>query len=106
MMPHFFKVPVFYRYTSAFRHFRSDSSMPKIISANLNGIRSAASKGFFNWMAKQDADFVCVQELKAQAPDMTPEFLNPGGYHGHFHYAEKKAIPAPACTARSNRTAW
>jgi exodeoxyribonuclease-3 len=51
--------------------------MPKIISANLNGIRSAATKGFFNWMAKQDADFVCVQELKAQAPDMTPEFLNP-----------------------------
>ncbi|MYM34291.1 exodeoxyribonuclease III [Duganella sp. FT94W] len=64
--------------------------MPKIISANLNGIRSAASKGFFTWLAKQDADFVCVQELKAQAPDMTPEFRNPGGYHGHFHYAEKK----------------
>lgn len=41
-------------------------------------------------MAKQAADFVCVQELKAQAPDMTPDFLNPGGYHGHFHYAEKK----------------
>ena len=61
--------------------------MPKIISANLNGIRSAASKGFFTWMAAQDADFVCVQELKAQQADMTPEFLNPGGYHGHFHYA-------------------
>jgi len=89
-MPHFFKVPVFYRYTSAFRTFRFESSMPKIISANLNGIRSAATKGFFTWLAKQDADFVCVQELKAQAPDMTPEFLNPGGYHGHFHYAEKK----------------
>jgi exodeoxyribonuclease-3 len=78
--------------------------MPKIISANLNGIRSAATKGFFNWMGTQDADFVCVQELKAQAPDMTPEFLNPHGYHGHFHYAEKKAIPARACTARWNRT--
>lgn len=64
--------------------------MPKIISANLNGIRSAAKKGFFEWMAKQNADFVCVQELKAQAPDMTPEFLAPGGYVGHFHYAEKK----------------
>jgi exodeoxyribonuclease-3 len=64
--------------------------MPKIISANLNGIRSASKKGFFTWMAKQAADFVCVQELKAQAPDMTPDFLNPGGYHGHFHYAEKK----------------
>ena len=64
--------------------------MTKIISANLNGIRSASKKGFFEWMHKGAPDFVCVQELKAQAPDMTPEFLNPDGYHGHFHYAEKK----------------
>jgi exodeoxyribonuclease-3 len=64
--------------------------MPKIISANLNGIRSAAKKGFFDWMSKQNADFVCVQELKAQAADMTPEFLTPPSYFGHFHYAEKK----------------
>ncbi|MFC7297871.1 exodeoxyribonuclease III [Herminiimonas aquatilis] len=64
--------------------------MLKIISANLNGIRSAARKGFFPWMAKHAADFVCVQELKAQAADMTPEFLAPEGYVGYFHYAEKK----------------
>jgi len=66
----------------------------KIISANLNGIRSAAKKGFFEWMAAQSADFVCVQELKAQVGDMQPEFLTPHGdfgqYHGHFHYAQKK----------------
>lgn len=64
--------------------------MIKIISANLNGIRSASRKGFFEWMTAQSADFVCVQELKAQAADMTPEFLSPAGYHGAFHYAEKK----------------
>ncbi|MBC3934219.1 exodeoxyribonuclease III [Undibacterium sp. CY7W] len=64
--------------------------MKKIISANLNGIRSAAKKGFFEWMKKEDPDFLCVQELKAQAPDMTVDFLNPHGFHGHFHYAEKK----------------
>ena len=64
--------------------------MIKIISANLNGIRSAAKKGFFEWMAAESADFVCVQELKAQLPDMQPEFLAPAGYHGHFHYAQKK----------------
>ncbi|MFZ6649160.1 exodeoxyribonuclease III [Undibacterium sp. TJN25] len=64
--------------------------MTKIISANLNGIRSAAKKGFFEWMAKESADFICVQELKAQAADMTEDFLNPAGYHGNFHYAEKK----------------
>lgn len=64
--------------------------MLKIIAANLNGIRSASKKGFFDWMAKQDADFVCIQELKAQAPDMAADMLAPTGYHGFFHYAEKK----------------
>lgn len=62
----------------------------KIISANLNGIRSAAKKGFFEWMAAESADYVCVQELKAQLEDMQPEFLAPEGYHGYFHYAQKK----------------
>ncbi len=64
--------------------------MTRIISANLNGIRSASQKGFFEWMAQQNADFVCVQELKAQAGDMSDAMHNPPGYHGHFHYAEKK----------------
>jgi len=64
--------------------------MLKIISANLNGIRSAARKNFFEWMQQQSADFVCLQELKAQAADMTPDFIAPANYCGHFHYAEKK----------------
>lgn len=64
--------------------------MLRIITSNLNGIRSAARKGFFDWMAAQDADVICVQELKAQAADMQPEMLRPEGYCGHFHYAEKK----------------
>ena len=62
----------------------------KIISANLNGIRSAARKGFFEWMSTQAPDILCVQELKAQAADMAPEVLAPAGYCGHFHYAKKK----------------
>jgi len=64
--------------------------MFKVISANLNGVRSANTKGFFQWMQGQNADVVCVQELKAQAADMTPEMLAPFGMHGAFHYAEKK----------------
>ncbi len=62
----------------------------RIISVNLNGIRSAASKGFYEWLSHQDADIVCLQELKAQTADMTEEMLNPAGYQGCFHYAEKK----------------
>jgi len=62
----------------------------RIITINLNGIRSAANKGFYEWLAQQDADIVCLQELKAQAADMTQQMLAPAGYHGYFHYAEKK----------------
>ena len=68
--------------------------MLRIISLNLNGIRSAATKGVFDWLAQQDADIVCMQELKAQAADMSPQMLAPRfddqGYQGWFHYAEKK----------------
>jgi exodeoxyribonuclease III len=62
----------------------------RIITINLNGIRSATGKGFFEWLAQQDADIVCLQELRAQAADMTQQMLTPAGYHGYFHYAEKK----------------
>ena len=64
--------------------------MLRIITLNLNGIRSAARKGFFKWLARQRADVVCVQELKAQAADMTEETLAPAGFRGYFHHAEKK----------------
>jgi exodeoxyribonuclease III len=62
----------------------------RIITANLNGIRSASSKGFFNWLQQQQAEIICLQELKAQEADMTPDMLAPHGFHGYFHYAEKK----------------
>ena len=47
----------------------------RIISANLNGIRSAHRKGFFSWLATQDADIVCVQELKCVYFETLPETL-------------------------------
>ncbi|MES2578937.1 MAG: exodeoxyribonuclease III [Pseudomonadota bacterium] len=62
----------------------------RIITANLNGIRSAANKGFFAWLQTQQADVICLQEVKAQAADLTAEMLAPAGYFGYFHYAEKK----------------
>lgn len=64
--------------------------MTRIISANLNGIRSAQTKGFFDWMNTTNADVVCVQELKAQEADLKPIHSSPFGYIGWFDYAEKK----------------
>lgn len=73
----------------------------RIITVNLNGIRSAASKGFFEWLAQQDADIVCLQELKAQAADMTAQMLAPLGYRGCFHYAEKKGYSGVGIYSRT-----
>jgi exodeoxyribonuclease-3 len=64
--------------------------MLRIVSLNLNGIRSAASKGFHEWLAASGADIVCLQELKAQAIDLTAAMRNPEAYAGRFHHAEKK----------------
>lgn len=64
--------------------------MLRVITANLNGIRSAHRKGFFDWLPQQQADFVCLQELKAQDADLSEEMRNPNGYYGYFHCAERK----------------
>lgn len=64
--------------------------MLRIISLNLNGIRSAVSKGYLDWLPRQQADIVCMQELKAQAGDLNPEMRSPEGMKGWFHHAEKK----------------
>jgi exodeoxyribonuclease-3 len=62
----------------------------KLTSLNLNGIRSAARKGVEAWLEKANPDCICVQEIKAQAPDIAGNFDTLAGLHGHFHYAEKK----------------
>ncbi len=64
--------------------------MFKLTSLNLNGIRSAASKGLEAWLAKTQPDCICVQEVRAQAFDMQGRFEHMAGLRGHFHFAEKK----------------
>ena len=64
--------------------------MLRVITLNLNGIRSATTKGFLDWLGAQEADVVCVQELKAQAGDLSDAMRAPHGFTGYFHHAEKK----------------
>jgi exodeoxyribonuclease III len=65
-------------------------SLFKLTSLNLNGIRSAASKGVEAWIAKSRPNCICVQEVKAQAPDVEGRFEELAGLRGHFHFAQKK----------------
>jgi exodeoxyribonuclease-3 len=63
--------------------------MKRIITANVNGIRAAERKGFFAWMKSQNADVVCVQEIKAQEDQLDDKFY-PEGTHTYYKPAEKK----------------
>ena len=67
-----------------------DAFMTRVITANLNGVRSAASKGFFQWLGMQQADIVGVQEVKAQHEHINGVFSQAEKLAGHFHCAEKK----------------
>ncbi len=64
--------------------------MLRVITANLNGIRSAASKGFFDWASKQNADVIGVQEVKAQDEQVKGIHCHIGKMAGQFHYAQKR----------------
>ena len=62
----------------------------RIISFNANGIRSAATKGFFDWFAAQQPDVLCLQETKAQVDQLGDNVFAPPGYHRHFRDATTK----------------
>ena len=64
--------------------------MFKLTSLNLNGIRSATTKGLEAWLTQHAPDCICVQEVKAQAADVAGKFEALAGLKGHFHFAEKK----------------
>lgn len=68
----------------------------KVISVNTNGIRAAAKKGFFDWIKKEAADFVCIQETKAQEWQLTDDIFHPQGYHVHYFDAVKKGYSGTA----------
>lgn len=79
--------------------------MAKIITCNTNGIRSAASKGFFDWLAAEQADVVCIQETKAQVEQLSDPVFTPAGYHCFYNDAIKKGYSGTAvyCKVKPQR---
>ena len=77
----------------------------RIISINVNGIRAAQRKGFFEWLAKQDADVVCLQEIKAQEAQLEDPIFYPEGYHCYYYDAVKKGYSGTAlyCKQKPNK---
>jgi exodeoxyribonuclease-3 len=72
----------------------------RVISINTNGIRAASRKGFFEWLAKQRADFVCVQETKAQIDQLQDPIFHPQSYVCNYYDAQKKGYSGTAIYSR------
>jgi len=72
----------------------------RIISLNVNGLRAAMRKGFYDWMAEQDADFICLQEVRARAEQISDEIYHPDGYHFYQVEADKAGYSGVAIYTR------
>ncbi|MAP11445.1 MAG: exodeoxyribonuclease III [Gammaproteobacteria bacterium] len=72
----------------------------RIISLNVNGIRAAARKGLYDWLPKQNADFVCLQEVRASADQIDDPMYHPDGYECHYEEAQKKGYSGVAVYSR------
>lgn len=70
--------------------------MLRVITCNTNGIRSARQKGFFEWLALQEADVICIQETKAQVSQLEEAIFHPQGYHAFYFDAQKKGYSGTA----------
>jgi exodeoxyribonuclease III len=70
--------------------------MAKIISYNLNGIRSALNKGFIEWLKASNADVLCVQELKAEPGQVDVSLFEEQGYNHYWYPAQKKGYSGVA----------
>ncbi len=74
----------------------------KVITFNANGIRASARNGFYEWLQVQDADFVCIQETKAQVDQLqvAKEVFYPQGYFCDYFDAHKKGYSGVAIYAK------
>lgn len=74
--------------------------MIRIATANVNGIRSAATKGFFDWFLRSNIDVLCLQELKAQTEQLSDAVFSPEGYQRYLFSAERPGYSGVAIYTR------
>jgi exodeoxyribonuclease-3 len=68
----------------------------RIISYNVNGVRSAVKKGLIDWLKTNPADVVCLQEIKADKADVPVELFETLGFHTYWYSAQKKGYSGVA----------
>lgn len=98
---HFLSFNVIYLY-SFLVLLKHKKILMKIISYNVNGIRSAISKGFINWLQQANPDVVCLQEIKATPEQVPLEDFENAGYRFHYWFpATKKGYSGVAILSKT-----
>jgi len=78
----------------------------RIITCNVNGLRSAERKGFTRWLARTEPwDVVCVQEIKCAECDLPRSLRAPRKSHGSFHHAQRKGYSGVGVYAKHRHRA-
>jgi len=72
----------------------------KVISYNVNGIRSAINKGFNEWLRSENPDVLCLQELKASPEQIDLSVCDDMGYHVILNSAVKKGYSGVALLSK------
>jgi len=72
----------------------------RVITLNVNGVRSAAKKGLFRWLAAQQPDVVCLQELKCHEADLDAKLHGLKLYESCHAFAKKKGYSGVALYSR------
>ena len=75
--------------------------MAKFLSYNLNGIRSAMSKDWINWVKAVNPDVICLQETKAHSDQLDLNLFHELGYKTYWHSAEKKGYSSVAIFSKT-----
>jgi exodeoxyribonuclease-3 len=75
--------------------------MKKIITYNVNGIRSALSKGWLDWIKYVKPDIICLQEIKAQTDQLNLDDFTKAGFHHYWYSAEKKGYSGVAILTKT-----
>jgi exodeoxyribonuclease III len=79
--------------------YPSDQKILRVVSINVNGLRSAEKKGIFDWIATSDADVICMQESRITHEQWTDKF-KPEGWHTHLFPAERPGYAGTAIYSR------
>jgi exodeoxyribonuclease-3 len=72
----------------------------RIVSWNVNGLRSVIKKGFLDWVREESPDILCLQEIKIQESEIPFDLIYLNNYHAYFNTSIRKGYAGVSVYSR------